>query len=172
MDFSQPTTLGRTGLKVGRLGLSGGYGAPAEAFEEAFDRGCNYFYHGSLRRGGMRRAIRNISARGRRDDLVVLLQSYSRSARLMEYFFVKGLKALGLDRADILLLGWYNNPPSARILERARSMREKGLFRFLAISGHRRTAFPEFAPSGPGGHLPHPVQCRPSRGPNPKPSRS
>ena len=40
--------LGKTGLKVGRLGVSGGYGAPAKAFEMAYERGCNYFYHGSI----------------------------------------------------------------------------------------------------------------------------
>jgi hypothetical protein len=31
-------TLSRTGLKVGRLGVASSYGAPAEAYEEAFDR--------------------------------------------------------------------------------------------------------------------------------------
>jgi hypothetical protein len=31
--------LGRTGLKVGPLGLAASYGAPAEAFEEAFEKG-------------------------------------------------------------------------------------------------------------------------------------
>ena len=42
--------LGGTGLKVGPLGMAASYGAPAEAFEEAFDRGCNYFYLGGGRR--------------------------------------------------------------------------------------------------------------------------
>ena len=45
-------TLGRTGLNVGRLGVAASYGAPAEAFEEAFERGCNYFYIGSGRHRG------------------------------------------------------------------------------------------------------------------------
>jgi hypothetical protein len=43
MDFSSKVILGQTGLSVGRLGISSSYGANAEAFEEAFDRGCNYF---------------------------------------------------------------------------------------------------------------------------------
>ena len=42
MNFSEQITLGRTGLRVGRLGLASSYGAPEAAFEEAFDRGCNY----------------------------------------------------------------------------------------------------------------------------------
>jgi aryl-alcohol dehydrogenase-like predicted oxidoreductase len=53
-------TLGATGLKVGPLGVAASYGAPAEAFEAAFEKGCNYFYLGSGRhKAGMRRAIRN-----------------------------------------------------------------------------------------------------------------
>ena len=35
--FNEPVTLGRTGLNVGRLGLSSSYGAPAKAYEEAFE---------------------------------------------------------------------------------------------------------------------------------------
>ena len=35
-NLSQPTVLGRTGLKVGRLGISSSFGAPAAAFEEAY----------------------------------------------------------------------------------------------------------------------------------------
>lgn len=32
-----------THLKVGRLGISSSFGAPAAAYEAAFERGCNYF---------------------------------------------------------------------------------------------------------------------------------
>lgn len=145
MDFHETRTLGRTGLLVGRLGISASYGAPAEAFEEAFDRGCNYVYWGSRRTGAMAAAIRNVLAKGKRDEMVLVLQSYSRSAALLERLFVRGLKALGTDSADVLLLGWYNHLPSPRILERAERMRERGLFRFLALSGHNRPFFPEAA---------------------------
>ncbi len=148
MGGFQPRVLGRTGLKVGPLGVSGGYGAPAEAFEEAFERGCNYFYWGSLRRDGMRRAIKNLCAQGKREELVVLLQSYSRFPGCMEYTFKKGLRSLGLERADILLLGWYNKTPSPRIMERAVRLRDRGLVRFLAVSGHNREAFPRMAATG------------------------
>ena len=148
MEFPVRQILGKTGLAVGRLGVACSYGAPTEAFEEAFERGVNYFYWGSMRKDAMARAIRNIIAAGKRDELVVVLQSYSRSAALMESLFHKGLKRLGIETADVLLLGWHNRPPSARILERASHMKQKGMFKFLALSGHNRALFPELAEGG------------------------
>ena len=68
--FSQRTTLGRTGLQVSKLGLGSSFKAPTSAYLEAFDRGVNYFYWGSIRRSLMGNAIREI-ARDRRDQLVV-----------------------------------------------------------------------------------------------------
>jgi aryl-alcohol dehydrogenase-like predicted oxidoreductase len=145
MNLKEDRTLGRTGLKVGRLGVACSYGAPTEAFEEAFDEGVNYFYWGSMRKTAMAEAIRNIIGKGARDRLVILLQSYSRSASLMEFFFRRGLKTLGIDTADVLLLGWHNKPPTPRIIERAQRMKEQGMFRFLAVSSHNRKLFPSLA---------------------------
>jgi aryl-alcohol dehydrogenase-like predicted oxidoreductase len=145
MNLKQPTILGRTGLKVGRLGVASSYGAPAEAFEEAFDQGCNYFYWGSLRKSGMAQAIRNICGRGKRNDLVIVIQSYSRSASLLEMSCRSALKRLAIEYGDVLLLGCYRNIPPRRILERAKTMKRKGMFRFLAISSHNRRLFPQLA---------------------------
>ncbi|MBW1767886.1 MAG: hypothetical protein JRJ65_12690 [Deltaproteobacteria bacterium] len=72
--------LGRTGLKAGRLGVASSYDAPTSAFEEAFEKGCNYFYWGSMRKRGMRDAIRNICGNGQRDQLIIVVQSYKRGA--------------------------------------------------------------------------------------------
>jgi aryl-alcohol dehydrogenase-like predicted oxidoreductase len=148
MGFDEIRTLGSTGLEVGPLGLASSYGAPASAFEKAFERGCNYFYWGSMRKSGMRDAIRNICGRGKRDDIILVIQSYSRSAFLMESFAHKALKALGQEHADVLVLGWYNKLPSKRVLKKAAAMKEKGLVRFLALSGHKRKLFPELAGLG------------------------
>ena len=145
MDFNSQRILGRTGLRVGRLGVGSSYGAPAEAFEEAFERGCNYFYWGSSRRTGMCQAIKNICRKGKRDELIVVIQSYSRSAFLLEVFYRRALKLLALDHADVLLLGWYRKKPPQRILDKANAMKNKGMFRFLALSSHNRRLFPELA---------------------------
>ncbi len=141
--------LGGTGLKVGPLGLAASYGAPAEAFEEAFDRGCNYFYLGSGRhRAGMKRAVRNLCALGQRDKMVVAIQSYARYGLLTEHFFKRNLRAMGLERADILILGWHNRRPSEKLVERALVLKKKGMFRFLGMSGHNRRLFPKMASTG------------------------
>jgi aryl-alcohol dehydrogenase-like predicted oxidoreductase len=140
--FPRRVVLGRSGLNVGKLGLGSSFGAPTSAYREAFDRGVNYFYWGSLRRDGMGQAIREIATQNR-DDLVVVLQSYSRFAGMLQRTFELGLRKLQLDHADVLLLGWHNNRPSRRIIEAASDLRERGRVSNLAISGHRRTMFPE-----------------------------
>ncbi|MBU0995767.1 MAG: aldo/keto reductase [Proteobacteria bacterium] len=144
MDDFRKRTLGRTGLKVGRLGVAASYGAPAQAFEEAFEKGCNYFYMGSGRhRGNMHQAIRNIIKKGQRDKLVIAIQTYARNGMLMEPFFKRTLKKLGIDYADVMILGWHNKQPWPKLVDRAVSMKERGLFRFFGMSGHNRKLFPE-----------------------------
>jgi aryl-alcohol dehydrogenase-like predicted oxidoreductase len=148
-NFQGPRPLGKCGLKVGRLGVSGVYGAPAEAFEMAFERGCNYFYHGSLRRPGMNRAIKNLVGKGKRDELVIVAQAYTRLAGQLRKSLEGFLRKTGLDHADVLVLGWFNSEPPQRILDVCARLREQGLIRFVAISGHRRSLFPALAGSGP-----------------------
>ncbi len=148
VDFKR-ATLGRTGLPVCRLGVSGGYGAPISAFEMALERGVNYFYHGSRRAPGMNAAIKNIVAKGRREDLLVVAQNYWRAFEWpFRRSFDSFLKKTGLEYVDILLLGWHNAAPAKKFLDICRALKTKGLIRFLAISGHNRPAFPEFARSG------------------------
>ncbi len=145
MSFPRSVVLGRTGLSVGPLAVSGGYGCDARSLREAFDRGANYWYHGSRRLPGMTQGIREIVAAGQRDRLVLLLQSYARWPWLMEMTFARGLRQLGVDHADVLLLGWFNTMPSAALMDRVEAMRARGLFRHLAVSSHERAMFPKFA---------------------------
>lgn len=148
MSFTHGT-LGRTGLQACRLGVSGGYRAPAKAFEIAFERGVNYFYHGSLRAKGMNDAIKSIVAKGKRDELVVVAQNYWRA---FEWPFRRSfdafLRKTGLDHVDVLLLGWHNHAPAQKFLDICRELKAKGLIKFLALSGHNRPAFPVLARSG------------------------
>ncbi len=138
--------LGRTGLVVGRLGVAASYGAPAAAFEEAFDHGCNYFYYGSGRhRAGMRRALRNLCRSGQRDRLVVAVQTYARYGLATDLAIARTIRRLGIGHVDILILGWHNRTPSPRLLDRASALRDRGLVRHIGMSGHHRPLFAELA---------------------------
>jgi len=151
MTFSERTILGRTGLGVGRLGISSSFGAPAAAFEAAFERGCNYFTWGTFIKGrasAMRTAIRNIVAAGKRDDLVVGMLTYAHNAWLTEHFFIKGLRAAGLEYADVLLLGYFPRRPPQKVIDGALGLKERGLVRFIGLTGHNRELFPELAKEG------------------------
>ena len=143
-DFRESRVLGRSGLTVGRLGLGSSYGAPAAAYEQAFDRGCNFFYWGSIRRDGMGEAIRHLAMR-HREKLVLVLQSYSRWGTMLPRGIESGLRRLKLDYADILLLGWHNKPLPASLMDAAMRLKEAGRVRHLAVSGHNRLMFQQYA---------------------------
>jgi predicted aldo/keto reductase-like oxidoreductase len=149
--FSEKIPLGRTGLRVGRLGIASGYWAPAAAIEEAFERGCNYMTWGTFIKGyspHMRDAMRAIAAKGQRDRLVVSVFSYAHQSFLTEHFLAKGLKAAQLDYADVLVLGYFPKRPAQRILDGAMKLKDKGMVRFLGVSSHNRRVFPELLKEG------------------------
>jgi aryl-alcohol dehydrogenase-like predicted oxidoreductase len=139
MSFRDHTTLGRTGLEISRLGIGAGYGVPAAAVEWAFhEHGINYLYWSLTRRGGMTQAIRNL-APAHRDELVVVMQTYDHFGPFMVRAHERGLKKLGIDRADVLILGWFNYCPGPRILEATQRLKDEGKVRYLAMSGHNRS---------------------------------
>jgi predicted aldo/keto reductase-like oxidoreductase len=151
MSFSEPVILGRTGLKVGRLGIASGYGAPAAAIEEAFERGCNYFTWGTVIKGykpQMRQALQNIVAKGQRDRLVLAAFTYAHNNFFTERMLRRGLRSAGLDHADVLILGYFSRRPSRRLIDGALRMKEKGLIRCLGLSSHNRKLLGGLAKGG------------------------
>jgi hypothetical protein len=143
--FSEPVILGRTGLQVGRLGISSSYGAPAAAFEEAFEKGCNYFVLGTFMKGRseeMVQAIRNIVARGQRDKLVVCLMEYTHSPLIGKGHFHRGLKKLGL---------WQQSE-------------REGTGRLSCAIGPQPEAFPRIGGSQRDRYFSGEIQCSKQRG--------
>jgi aryl-alcohol dehydrogenase-like predicted oxidoreductase len=141
MSF-ESTTLGRTGLKIGPLGLAAGYGCPAEAVEEAFERGVNYFYWGALRRSPMAEGIRQLARRDR-DKMVIVVQNYWPLARLIPSSLRRALRELGVDYADVLLFSTFRKRPNQRAIDQALKLKEKGLIRHLGLACHHRPRFAE-----------------------------
>jgi aryl-alcohol dehydrogenase-like predicted oxidoreductase len=137
------TVLGRTDLEVGRLGLASGYGVPGMALEWAFERGMNYIFWGSRRGDSFGAALKRL--RPQRERIVLVIESYTRLASLLSWSLERALRTLSFDYTDILLLGLWNKPVPARILEAARRLKERGRVRFLAVSTHKRTLAPRIA---------------------------
>ena len=146
-DLTQRVPLGCTGVEVSRLGIGSAYGVSDRACRMAFDEGVNYFFWGSVRMPGMGRAIRDIS-RSHRDDLVVVLECYVRQAAWIPRSVEVGLKNLKIEYADVLLLGWYDRPPSPKILSVVERLKEQGRFRYLGISTHQRPLFQQYLRDG------------------------
>jgi aryl-alcohol dehydrogenase-like predicted oxidoreductase len=145
VDFTKKRVLGRTGLEVSRLGLASGYGIPAAGVERAFhEYGINYFYWSTPRRSGMRDGLRNL-VKANRENIVIVLQTYDHLGLTIRRSVIKGLKTLGTDHVDAVLLGWHNRRPFKKIIDEALVLKEQGLIRFIAMSGHSRSYFGKIA---------------------------
>jgi aryl-alcohol dehydrogenase-like predicted oxidoreductase len=145
MSFETRVRLPHTNLVVGRIGLGSSFGIGPDDLERAFDHGINYFYWGSVRRPGFGAGIRRLAKRDR-EKIVVTLQSYARwPGAALRTAVESGLRRLGLDSADVLLLGWHNSRPSQAILDEALELKHRGRVRHLMVSGHERSFFPVMA---------------------------
>jgi aryl-alcohol dehydrogenase-like predicted oxidoreductase len=119
--------------------------------ERAFEHGINYLYWSVPRREGFGQGLRNLKPR--RDRMILVIQSYSRVAALISWSLEGALRKIGYDRADVLLLGLWNNEPWDRILEAAVRLRDRGLIRHIAVSSHNRPLIPKLAANGDIGIL-------------------
>src|SRR5271165_3453149 len=115
--------LGRTGRQVTRLGVSSGYGVPGDPMERAFERGVNYLYWGTRRSDTFGAALRRLGPR--RDQFVLVIQSYTSIAPMVGWSLERALRALRFDYTDILLLGLWNRPVTPQILDAARVLKER-----------------------------------------------
>lgn len=136
-DLRARRVLGRTGLEVSRIGLAGGYKVPAHAVEKAVaEYGINYFYW-ETRKPGMGQALRSLGVRDRQ-NLVIAIQTYDHFGFWLRGSVEKALRELAIERADILLLGWFNRMPSKRVLDSAMSLKAEGKIGFIGVTGHNR----------------------------------
>jgi aryl-alcohol dehydrogenase-like predicted oxidoreductase len=106
--------------------------------EAAFhEHGVNYWYWSLRKRQGMTEAVRRL-APSDRDRVVIAMQTYDHTGLFMRRYHEKGLRTLGIDCADVLILGWFNRYPRPRVLDKALQLKAQGKVRFLAMSGHHR----------------------------------
>ncbi len=57
----------------------------------------------------------------------------------------EGRRLRGLDRVDVLLLGWHDSVPSDRTLEAVSRLKQQGRFHSLGISSHQRLLLRNFS---------------------------
>lgn len=132
--------LGSTGLQVSPVGIGGGYGIQGVEVRKAFEQGINYFFYGTwiptYRK--MEPGLRDL-LRDHRDEVVLTSGTYfwihpSRIAGAV----TKHLRRLGTDHIDVLYLAWVMREDQRRAMDVALDLKEKGLVRHLAFSGHNR----------------------------------
>ena len=114
-DFLERLEIGNTGLNSSRLGIGSTFDASAAVIEDAFDRGINYLYWGTVRQPAFAQAMVNLS-KNHRDELILTVQSYSQDPSSIEGEVEDALKTAGIENFDFLLLGNRNGALSEQYL--------------------------------------------------------
>ena len=125
-----------------RLGIGSTFNAPTHVIEDAFHRGINYLYWGTVRQPTFAQAMVNL-AKQHRDDMIITIQSYSPDAGTIESEVEEALKASGVDRFDFLLLGNRAAVPSDAFVDVFERLRDRDIVRFMSLSSHNRPMLPQ-----------------------------
>lgn len=141
-------------MQTARLGIGSSFDAPASAIEEAFERGINYLYWGTVRRPEFARAMVNLSKR-HRDELILTIQSYSKDPDSIEGEVEEALASADLEHFDFLLLGNRSEVPEDAYVEVCERLRERGKVRFMSISSHNRPMLPTLLARHAAGESPY-----------------
>jgi predicted aldo/keto reductase-like oxidoreductase len=133
----QARTLGRTGLQVSPLGLSGAYGLGSEDLVRAFhELALNYFHVTPSLASGIRELVRA----GQRDRIVLAAGAMVPTAEGIRKAWAAQAQALRVEVIDV----WHLYFVQARLYLRPsvwsamRRLKEEGRVRALAISCHDR----------------------------------
>ena len=140
-DFLERIEIGNTGLLSSRLGIGSTFDASTAVIEDAFERGINYLYWGTVRQPDFARAMVNLS-KHHRDELILSVQSYSQDPSSIEGEVEDALKTAGIENFDFLLLGNRNSVLSGEYVELFERLRDRGLLRYMSLSSHNRPFLP------------------------------
>jgi aryl-alcohol dehydrogenase-like predicted oxidoreductase len=145
MDFTQHVPFGKTGMKVSRMGIASGYGAPAASIEKAFhEYGVNYLWLSVFLHRGMKQALRNLLPK-HRDELRIVGAWPANMGWLTQNRVEAWLRRYGLEHLDLMILQGQDKPPTAKFVDRVQQLRDSGLTRFVGMSSHNRPLLGEIA---------------------------
>ena len=135
-------TLGRTGLKVARVGIGTNKGPEPAVLRVAFDRGVNYVDTARIYRGG--RSERNVgqAIKGLRDKVYVVTKARVGAIENMRRSAEESLRALQTDYVDIFLM---HGATKKAVEDEAKrelmvQLRKEGKARFIGVSTHNEVA--------------------------------
>ncbi len=144
------TTLGTSGIRVCRLGLSGTYFPGRKTIFTALDEGINYFFCYGFDHQ-MIGVLRELSSSSREKYVVAtgaynLIVGHPNIRRTLE----KRLRQLRTDYIDVFLFLGVTNPKhiGEREIEEMRRLKEEGKVRCIGMSCHDRTFAGKLAERG------------------------
>jgi len=148
-DFLQGT-LGRTGLRVHRLGLAASYRPGERTVERALDEGMNYCFHFGFDRQ-MTRVLRRLPP-SRREQIVIGTGAYNYIWWRQDLIktLEKRLRQLRTDYIDVFHFLGVTNPKqmTPRVLDQLARLREDPRVKAVSISCHHRKYAGELAAAG------------------------
>ena len=137
------TVLGRTGLRVTRLGSGGAYCESADGYRRAIDAGINYMDTARSYRDGEDEKVIGAAIKGQRDKLILATKTDKRDAENARKELETSLRMLGVDYIDVYQLHYLNRKEArdqalapGGALEMAQKARDEGLIRFIGVTGH------------------------------------
>ena len=137
------TTLGRTGLRVTRLGIGGAYCKTPEGYRAALDCGVTYLDTAPVYHNGDDERIVGEAIAGRRHEIVLATKTGKRDAAGARADLEKSLRLLGTDYIDVWQIHYLNTVEEREqvlgpggAMETAVKAREQGLVRFIGVTGH------------------------------------
>jgi len=136
--------LGKTGLKVTRLGFGCLAVADSSVLSRAMDMGINFFDTArSYMRGNSERML-GAALKGRRKDVVLETKSTAPTRQAVLQDLEASLKELGTDYVDIWYLHSKNTPADVKdeLLEAQRIAKQQGKIRFAGVSTHVQRMIP------------------------------
>lgn len=147
------TALGRTGLKVSRMGLAGAYGVPQEATVRAYERGVNYFFW-APNYDGMTRALQALIPQERR-HLVITSGTSHRDSDGLRQDLEESLRLLSTDYIDVFHLYYIQTPQEidqifgeGGAFAGFQAAKAQGKVRALGITTHQRSIARQLAEDG------------------------
>ena len=156
MTFQLPTAiLGRTGLRVTRLGIGGAYCETPEGYVAALDCGVTYVDTARAYRDGDDERVVGEAIAGRRHELVLSSKTQARDASNARRDLETSLSLLGTDYLDVWHVHYVNTQEDREqalgqggVLEAARRARDEGLVRHIGVTGHKWPIIEQMVASG------------------------